>query len=162
MSSDNYYVENNMFGIVGGSFNTVNNWIIVGRPMFESAGLANMISKAGLPLSNTKLGTSEGKISNGIYNLLLLEIVDRHFDSLFNTVAQAIKNGGNPIKVNITQLVNDCAHGVYFNNGTDENVVWQIANSMLSFICTVLGLNYDVKIARVINDYYYELYLRKA
>lgn len=98
----------------------------------------------------------------GHKNLLMLELLDKHLDNLeeeFNKFAREIKSNKYPLKIRVTQLVDDCAQGVYYNNGDVENDVWEIVDSIFTFVCNVkCGINFYANRVFVGSHLYYELY----
>lgn len=140
MGSNNYYVDQNICGIVGGIGNTVNNTIQTGQSIFDDAGMGDT------------------KLKAGHHNILVLQLLDKYIEPLIKEVDDALCIGRYPLKIQITDLVNDCANGTYYNDGNLDSEVKQMINCIFSLICAPLGFDYKAKIARVGLNYFFEMY----
>lgn len=107
-------------------------------------------------------GANNSKMSLGMKNILTLELISKHFDSLneeFEKYENDMRSNRYPLKIRVTQLVDDCAQGVYYNGGNVENDVWEIVDSILILICTIkYGSNFYASRVYVGRHLYYELY----
>ena len=136
----NYYVEHNIGGIVGGNQNTVYNSFQTEQAIFENAGMGDV------NLKQTHRG------------ILILELIDKYIEPLSKKVDDALRIGSYPLKIQITDLVADCANGTYYNGGNKDSEVEEIVNGLFTLICTSRGFNYQAKIAKVGPNYFFEIY----
>lgn len=111
-------------------------------------------------------GANNSTISFGRKNILMLELFTTHVHNLekeFEKFESAIKNNRYPLKIRVTQLVDDCAQGVYYNDGDVENDVWEIVDSIFTLVCTLkCGSNFYANRVYVGSHLYYELYPAKV
>lgn len=121
------------------------------------------------PIFNKLLGiggANNSKINFGLKNLLMLELFNKHCDNLeeeFEKFKEDMKSNRYPLKIRVTQLVNDCAQGIYYNNGNVENDVWEIVDSIFTLVCTIkCGSNFYAKRVYVGSHFYYEVYPLKG
>lgn len=109
---------------------------------------------------------NNSQIKSGAKNLLMLELLYQHFDNLeeeFKKYEDAIKNNRYPLKIRVTQLVEDCAQGVYYNDGNVENDVCEIVDSIFILVCNAkFGSNFYAKRVCVGKHLYYEVYQVKG
>lgn len=140
MDSNTYHVENNIGGIVGGSENTVYNTFQAKSAIFNNAG------------------TGDASLKRGLRTILILELVDKYIEPLAEEVDNALRMGRYPLKIQITDLVADCANGTYYNDGNRDSEVEQLINGLFTLICTPRGFHYKAKIAQVGPNYFFELY----
>ena len=141
MGSNNYYVENNNGGIVGGNHNKIVNYtIITNQFIFENSEADAVYLK------------------EGIHMLLSFEIVDKYVEPLTQEIDERLSMGGFPLKIKITNLVEDCANGVYYNGGNSDREVEKLINGLFTLICTSRSFFYRAKIVKVGNNYFFEMY----
>ncbi|MCM1048313.1 MAG: hypothetical protein NC433_07805 [Clostridiales bacterium] len=107
-------------------------------------------------------GENNPRIKKGLKNLAILDILYEHVDNLkmeFMKYEKDIKNNRYPLKIRVTQLVDDCAQVIYSNNANVENDVCEIADSIFTLVCNImLGSNFYAKRVCVGNQLYYEVY----
>lgn len=133
------YVENNIGGIVGGYGNTLIN-MQSESSMFDKAGLTH------------------SKLTFGCSNIMFMTMVIKFIDPLTEQVERGMKNGGFPLRIKITDLVDYCANTAYHNGGNDEEEIEKMINGLFTLICTPRGIQYKAQIARVGLQYYFEMY----
>lgn len=107
-------------------------------------------------------GENNSQIKSGLKNILMLELFNKHADNLereFKKYESDIKNNRYPLKIRVTQLVEDCAQGVYYNDGNVGNDVCEIVDSVFILACNAMfGSNFYAKRVCVGNHLYYEVY----
>ncbi|MDE7219352.1 MAG: hypothetical protein K2O45_07005 [Oscillospiraceae bacterium] len=141
MGTEYNYVGYNYGGIVGGSYNTVNNILQTDTGFFSN-------------------GTDRGKGNEFVHFTLLLG--DDSCDACRNAVVErfdtafAVKRY--PLWVEITDLVDICARIVYFNGGPNDEDVEKLINRFFTAICLPFGFEYQAKIVRVGSGYFFEMY----
>ena len=140
MGSNNYYVENNNGGIVGGHDNVINYTIRTGQFIFENSE------------------EDANNLTKGTHLLLSLEIFNKYVEPLTQEIDERLSMGGFPLKIKITNLVEDCANGVYYNGGNNDREVEKLVNGLFTLICTSRSFFYLAKIVRVGNNYFFEMY----
>lgn len=98
-------------------------------------------------------------------NILTIELILKHLDSLneeFDKNEYDMKSNRYPLKIRVTELVDDCAQGVYYNGGNVENDVWEIVDSIFTLICNIkYGSSFYASRVSVGSHLYYELYPEK-
>ena len=131
------------FGHIGDQLNIYQNIQVV-LPMFT-----NMLKDS---------VADNPEISLGHQNILMMQLFDKYVDNLEQEFEKAMMNNRYPLKIRVTQLVDDCAQGVYYNNG-NGNDVWRIVDSIVTFVCSVkCGNNFYANRVNIGSQYYYELY----
>lgn len=141
MDPNNYYnVEYSIGSILGGSNNTVHNTFQTSKAIFNNAG------------------TGDAALRPGHHNLLSLELVGKYIEPLAKEVDSALCIGKYPLKIQITDLVADCANGTYYNDGNRDSEVTQLINELFTLICIPYNFNYQAKIAQVGPNYFFEMY----
>lgn len=89
----------------------------------------------------------------------MLELFIKHADNLEQEFEKAIKYNRCPLKIRVTQLVDDCTQGVYGNNGNVKDDVWRIVDSIVTIVCfSKCGRNFYANRVRDGSHFYYELY----
>lgn len=140
MGSNNYYVGQNIGGIVGGHDNVINYTIRTGQFIFENSEEDAVY------------------LTKGIHMLLSLDILDKYIEPLSREIDDRLSMRGFPLKIKITNLVEDCANGVYYNGGNSDREVEKLVNGLFTLICTSRSFFYLAKIVRVGNNYFFEMY----
>lgn len=135
------------YGNIGGFMNRViNYWLQVQQPLF----------------SNVDQGIQN--INSGTYGLLSMVVIEGHFDAIYEQVKRDVDTKRYMITVNVTELFNDCARGVFQNGGNNEKDVIVLVETVLWFACISCGISFgDLKSServRVGQDYFYRLYLK--
>ncbi|MCM1439645.1 MAG: hypothetical protein NC131_10685 [Roseburia sp.] len=132
------------YGHIGDQLN-IYQYINVVLPMFKE------VLEDGL--------TDNSEISYSHQTLLTLELFNEHSDMLEQEFRRAIKDNRYPLKIRVTQLVDDCAQGVYYNNGNVNADVWRIVDSVVTLVCYLTcGSNFYANRVRIGSHLYYELY----
>lgn len=101
-------------------------------------------------------------ISEGHQNLLTLELFIKYADDIGKEFDKALNINRYPLKIRVTQLVNDCAQGVYYNGGNMDKDVWKIVDGIVTLICALrCGDGFYAERVKVGEHLYYELHPEK-
>ena len=141
MGAEYNYVEYNYGGIVGGSHNTVNNFLYADHT-FESFFSG---------------GTDRGKGNEYIHFLMLYEdSCDACRNAVIERLDAAFAAKRYPLWVDITDLADICARIVYFNGGPNDEDVRKLINRFFTVAC--FPFEYQAKIVKAGSRYYFEMY----
>lgn len=101
---------------------------------------------------------SVSKLSEGKQRILMVELLIKYLDDLGQKIVEGVKIGRYPIRIEVTQLVDDGIHGVYYNGGNQDTDLWKVVDLVFSTICIMHGGgDFYAQHVRVGNGWYYEL-----
>ena len=126
-------------GNIGGSNNIVINYIDSKWALFGSDENSN------------------NKLNETHKNLLYLELFNLYGERIIDDVNKGLESGFNPIKINMTEIIDCCTRGLYYNGVRDSEQVYDLINLLMNSLLRFYGINFSVTPVRVADYIFYEL-----